>query len=67
VEEARRAIGAADIDRCRVWPWPRPADDGADMRELRHLILHGLVSAFVRTMPYTLLSLLKAALPNQAR
>jgi len=25
------------------------------MRELRHLILHGLVSAFVRAMPYTLL------------
>lgn len=38
-----------------------------DMRELRHLILHRLVSAFVRAMPYTLLSLLKAALPNQAR
>jgi hypothetical protein len=38
-----------------------------DMRELRHLILHGLVLAFVRAMPYTLLSLLNAALPNQAR
>jgi hypothetical protein len=31
------------------------------------LILHGFVSAFVRAMPYTLLSLLNAALPNQAR
>jgi len=37
------------------------------MRELQHLILHGLVSAFVRAKPYTLLSLLKAAFPNQAR
>jgi hypothetical protein len=40
---------------------------GLVMRELQHLILHGLVSAFVRAKPYTLLSLLKAAFPNQAR
>lgn len=37
------------------------------VRELRHLIMPGLVSAFVRAMPHTLLSLLKAALPDQAQ
>jgi hypothetical protein len=37
------------------------------MRELRHQILHGLVQGFVRAMPYTLVSLLNAALSNHAR
>jgi hypothetical protein len=59
------AIGRI-ADSNRTSPQARKLLNG-DMRELRHLILHGLVSAFVRAMPYTLLPLLKAALPNQAR
>jgi len=59
------AIGRI-TDSNRTSPQARKLPDG-DMRELRHLILHGLASAFVRAMSYTLPSLLKAALPNQAR
>src|SRR5215471_18276087 len=47
------AIGRI-ADSNRTSPQARKLLNG-DMRELQHLILHGLVSAFVRAMPYTLL------------
>ena len=53
------AIGRI-ADSNRTSPQTRKLLNG-DMRELQHLILHGLVSALVRAKPYTLLSLLKAA------
>ena len=51
------AIGRI-ADSNRTSPQARKLLNG-DMRELQHLILHGLVSAFVRAKRYTLLSLLK--------
>ena len=48
--------GIADSNRTS--PQARKLLNG-DRRELQHPTLHGLVSAFVRAKPYTLLSLLK--------
>jgi hypothetical protein len=65
--DARAAAPLSGVWQTQTGPPQARKLLNGDMRELQHLILHGLVSAFVRAKPYTLLSLLKAAFPNQAR